>query len=73
MDILDQGLGAMAFKKACEDAGIKPIQNPFWIKLPFVNIFHSIAPDILHELYQGVIKHVIGWLKLACGEAKIDA
>ncbi|KAK0430460.1 hypothetical protein EV421DRAFT_1744043 [Armillaria borealis] len=73
MDILNQGLGAMAFKKACEDAGIKPIQNPFWIKLPFVNIFRSIAPDILHQLYQGIIKHVSGWLKLACGEAEIDA
>ncbi|KAJ7795959.1 hypothetical protein B0H14DRAFT_3093459 [Mycena olivaceomarginata] len=41
--------------------------------LPFVNIFLSITPDILHQLYQGVIKHVVNWLKAAFGPAEIDA
>ncbi|THU88318.1 hypothetical protein K435DRAFT_866398 [Dendrothele bispora CBS 962.96] len=41
-DKLDQGLGPTAFRRACKDAGIKPIQQPYWINLPFVNIFHSI-------------------------------
>ncbi|KAJ7795007.1 hypothetical protein B0H14DRAFT_3555966 [Mycena olivaceomarginata] len=29
--------------------------------------------DILHQLYQGVIKHVVNWLKAAFGPAEIDA
>ncbi|KAK7036999.1 hypothetical protein R3P38DRAFT_3311637 [Favolaschia claudopus] len=50
----------------CEDAGIKP-------GLPHTKIFRSIAPDVLHQLYQGIVKHLIAWLKTVCGEAEIDA
>ncbi|KAF8988128.1 hypothetical protein BDQ17DRAFT_1393427 [Cyathus striatus] len=32
-----------------------------------------ITPDILHQLFQGVIKHVIGWVCSAVGDTKIDA
>ncbi|KAF7374211.1 hypothetical protein MSAN_00303300 [Mycena sanguinolenta] len=65
--------GPTAYSRACEAAGIKPIFEPFWEGLPYTNIFRSIAPDILHQLYQGVVKHLIAWLKEACGEAEIDA
>lgn len=65
--------GTQAFTNACVNAGIKPVQNPFWQNLPYVNIYDSITPDILHQLYQGLIKHVITWIKCACGPAEIDA
>jgi len=65
--------GLAAFTQACKAAGIKPVQRLFWRNLPFVNIFRSITPDVLHQLYQGNIKHLIGWIKNACGEAEIDA
>lgn len=62
-----------AFTRACKSVGIKPVQHPFWQHLPFVNIFRSITPDLLHQLYQGNVKHLIGWLQKACGEDEIDA
>lgn len=65
--------GPAKFARACLAAGIKPIQNPFWLDLPFVNIYDSITPDILHQMYQGVLKHVINWIRAACGDAEIDA
>lgn len=65
--------GPTAFVKACAAAGIKPIQHPFWEDLPYVNIYQSITPDILHQLYQGVMKHFISWVTKACGAAEIDA
>ncbi|KAJ7697770.1 hypothetical protein B0H14DRAFT_3100321 [Mycena olivaceomarginata] len=49
--------GPTIYARACEEAGIKP----------------AIGPDILHQLYQGVVKHLISWLKECCGEAEIDA
>jgi hypothetical protein len=61
------------FKNACKEAGIKPIYRPFWERLPYTHIFRSITPDILHQLYQGVIRHLISWLKRCCGSAEIDA
>ncbi|KAH9923403.1 uncharacterized protein BXZ73DRAFT_91440 [Epithele typhae] len=45
------------FVNACANARIKP-------HLPFVNIFRS--------LHQGVVKHVISWLKVAYGTEEID-
>ncbi|EJF55616.1 hypothetical protein DICSQDRAFT_175696, partial [Dichomitus squalens LYAD-421 SS1] len=71
LSALDEG--PTAFSKACHDAGIKPLPHPFWLDLPFTNIYMSITPDILHQLYQGVMKHLILWLQEACGEDEIDA
>ena len=53
---------AHAFHKACRNAGLKPVFHPFWESLPLSNIFVSITPDILHQLLQGVMKRLIGWL-----------
>jgi hypothetical protein len=65
--------GPAAFSQACKNVGIKPIQHPFWQFLPFLNIFRSITPDVLHQLYQGNIKHLVAWIQQACGDAEIDA
>ncbi|KAJ7709363.1 hypothetical protein B0H16DRAFT_1679153 [Mycena metata] len=71
LDTLDDGPAIYA--QACADAGIKPVFHPFWEGLPYTNIFQAISPDILHQLYQGIVKHLISWLKECCGEAEIDA
>lgn len=71
LNALEQ-LGSPQYGRACRDANIKPIQHPFWEDLPYVNIFQSITPDILHQLHQGVVKHLIGWLRTACSDSVID-
>jgi Plavaka transposase len=74
LDALDSlNDGSAEFRKNCKACGIKPVQRPFWTNLPFVHIFRSITPDVLHQLYQGVIKHVINWLKQACQPNELDA
>ncbi|KAH7873925.1 uncharacterized protein C8R40DRAFT_1171844 [Lentinula edodes] len=57
----------------CLECNVKPIQHPFWEDLPYTNIFTSITPDILHQLYQGVMKHLISWVTDICGADEIDA
>ena len=59
------------FTTACADAHIKPIYHPFW-QFPFVNIFLSITPDVLHQILQGGLKHLVAWLKAVFGGAEID-
>ncbi|KAI1790839.1 hypothetical protein LXA43DRAFT_890291 [Ganoderma leucocontextum] len=71
--LAEAGNTPAAFTRACQEAGIKPVSHPFWQDLPFVNIFRSITPDILHQLHQGVIKHVLNWLKAAYGAEELDA
>ena len=51
-----------AFHTACRDSGIKPIYHPFWESLLLVDIYVSIIPDILHQLLQGIMKHLIAWV-----------
>ncbi|KAG2338131.1 hypothetical protein BDR05DRAFT_978271 [Suillus weaverae] len=68
---LDQG--NLAFVRACAAVGIKPLIHPFWEGLPFANIFQGVTPDVLHQLYQGLVKHLLAWLEAACGATEIDA
>ncbi len=61
------------FHHACRETGMKPVYHPFWESLPLTNIFQSITPDILHQMLQGMVKHVIGWLVHIFGAVAIDA
>ncbi|KAG2365018.1 hypothetical protein BDR07DRAFT_1470591 [Suillus spraguei] len=71
-------VGDLEFVQACRDAGIKPIVHPFWKRLPYANIFQAVTPDILHQLYQGLItpnhhirlfmKGITGLSRVSCAE-----
>ena len=55
------------FWQACNNLHVKPIFHPFFEQLPYVNIFQAIMPDILHQLLQGILQHLLSWLVLAYG------
>ena len=61
------------FLRTCASAKIKPIVKPFWKDFPYAHIFRSITPDILHQIYQGVIKHITSWIIEAIGAEEVDA
>lgn len=57
------------FHATCRNAGLKPTYHPFWEHLLFTNIFLSITPNMLHQLHQGNLKHMVMWLaELRCNE-----
>jgi Plavaka transposase len=63
------------FHAACRDGGIKPVFHPFWESLPAFDVYISITPDVLHQLLQGVMKHLIAWVSnsLIFGRQRINA
>jgi len=61
------------FHAACRNAGLKPVYHPFWEFLPLADIFISITPDVLHQLLQGMMKHLIRWLVRIFGPTEINA
>ncbi|KAN0137995.1 hypothetical protein V8E53_004214 [Lactarius tabidus] len=63
---------AHTFHSACREADQKLVFHPFWESLPLANVFVSITPDILHQLLQGVLKHMITWLIGTFGAVEID-
>ncbi|KAF8715292.1 hypothetical protein AX14_012641 [Amanita brunnescens Koide BX004] len=62
-----------SFRETCNNLRIKPIFHPFFERLPYVNIYQAITPDILHQLHQGVLRHLLSWLVLAYGASEINA
>ena len=60
------------YAEMCKGAGIKPTIYPFWQFLPYTNIYQSITPDVLHQLHQGVMKHLISWLQETFGAHELD-
>ncbi|KAJ3964293.1 hypothetical protein EV361DRAFT_979394 [Lentinula raphanica] len=48
------------------------IYRPFWDELPFTDIHFSVTPDVLHQLYQGVLKHLISWCQDILGSQELD-
>ncbi|CAA7267308.1 unnamed protein product [Cyclocybe aegerita] len=46
--------------------------RPFWDGFPLCNINRTITPDVLHQLYQGVFKHLISWCQLILPKGELD-
>ena len=61
------------FHTVCRNIGLKPVYHPFWESLPLADIYLSITPDVLHQLLQGVMKHLIGWVVRIFGSTEINA
>lgn len=48
------------------------IHTPFWQGFPYANIHLSMTPDVLHQLYQGVFKHLIHWCQTLMTKDELD-
>ena len=61
------------FRETCNNLRIKPIFHPFFERLPYLNIYQAITPDILHQLHQGILRHLLSWLVQAYGANEINS
>jgi hypothetical protein len=61
------------FHDHCMHFEVAGIHKPFWQGFPLTNLAISLTPDVLHQLYQGVFKHLVGWCQSLMSEEELDA
>lgn len=62
-----------AFTQSCQELNVSGyVIHPFWRDLPYTNINACITPDVLHQLYQGVFKHIVEWSAELFNEHELD-
>ena len=62
-----------AFYVSCMENDVSgSIYEPFWKGFPYCDIHMATTPDILHQLYQGVIMHLINWVQILMTEEEFD-
>lgn len=53
--------------------GLNDVPEPFWRDFAHTEIHRAITPDILHQLYQGLVKHLVSWITNLVGATELDA
>ncbi|KAJ8695792.1 hypothetical protein PTI98_005719 [Pleurotus ostreatus] len=48
------------------------VYEPFWKGFPYADIHMAITPDVLHQLYQGVLSMLTEWCQSAMSEKELD-
>lgn len=64
---------ATRIENVLKPLGLNDIPEPFWRDLAHTNIHGLITPDILHQLYQGLVKHLVSWATNLIGATELDA
>jgi hypothetical protein len=61
------------FYHMCMDNDVSgSVYKPFWDGLPHTDIHIAITPDVLHQIYQGVFKHITAWCSRMMGVKVLD-
>lgn len=64
---------AAAIDRYLKNHGLNYILEPFWKDWAHVDVHEAITPDILHQLYQGLVKHLTAWCRAILGDDELDA
>ncbi|KAG1840100.1 hypothetical protein DFJ58DRAFT_611552, partial [Suillus subalutaceus] len=62
-----------AFRQHCMSQDVAGgVFEPFWLDFPLCDIHLAITSDVLHQLYQGVFKHIVEWCQELMDEEELD-
>ncbi|TRM57623.1 hypothetical protein BD626DRAFT_514014 [Schizophyllum amplum] len=61
------------YRKYCMSNDVSGgVYVPFWEFFPHGDIHTAITPDVLHQLYQGVFKHLVEWCQELLTPGELD-
>ncbi|KAJ8095447.1 hypothetical protein PM082_023217 [Marasmius tenuissimus] len=63
----------LQYVKQCMAQGVLGyVYKPFWTDFWGTDVYMSLTPDVLHQLYQGVFKHLVKWCQEIMSEDELD-
>ncbi|KAG8946041.1 hypothetical protein FRC03_001582, partial [Tulasnella sp. 419] len=65
-------ISATELDRRLQKSGLVAAFNPFWENLPHLDIHLSITPDILHQMHEGMVKHLLEWITRLIGPTELD-
>ena len=73
LNALESTTSEAQFQQFCKDNLVSGgVHRPFWEGFPLCDIHLSITPDVLHQLYQGIIKHMVTWCSSLMDDEELD-
>ncbi|KAJ8080020.1 hypothetical protein PM082_016846 [Marasmius tenuissimus] len=61
------------YVKSCMSQGVSGyVYRPFWMDFWGTDVYMSLTPDVLHQLYQGMFKHLVKWCQEILSEEELD-
>lgn len=60
------------YSRCLEDDVVGGKFEPFWVGFPLSDIHKCVAPDVLHQLYLGVLKYLVDWVQELVGSDELD-
>ena len=62
------------FQRLCKENLLSGgVRRPFWEGFPHCDIHLSITSGVLHQLYQGVVKHLTTWCSSLMDDSELDS
>lgn len=65
--------GAQDAEEYLKSHRLKYVFRPWWEGMTRCNIHLASTPDLLHQIWQGIIKHLTKWVRLILGDVEFDA
>lgn len=73
-DAKSQSSTSRAFYTACMKKDVAGgVYEPFWYNFPLTDIHRIMTPDVLHQLYQGIFKHILAWCQCLFHPEELDS
>ncbi|KAL0060070.1 hypothetical protein AAF712_013146 [Marasmius tenuissimus] len=62
------------YVKRCMEQGVSGVvDKPFWTDFWGTDIYLTLTPDVLHQLYRGVFKDLVNWCQLILSEDELNS
>lgn len=61
-----------AYTLRCDELKIRPLLQNWWMDFPYLDPYPCNTPEVLHQIYTGMIAHVLDYLEIIVGRSELN-